>query len=95
MNENSIDVWIAPVAPDLAPRGLSSTGDYSMNAFWTYTGLPCISLPIGVNNINLPYSVQIIGKYGQDELLIQIACRINSLIGITELSCAWNSTDSE
>ena len=95
MTDNLIDVWIAPVAPDLAPRGLSSTGDYSMNAFWSYAGLPCLSLPTGVNNLNLPYSVQIIGKHGHDEQVVKAAIYINSLIGITGITCDWDRTASD
>ena len=92
MAEHAIDAWIAPVAPDLAPEGVSSTGDFRMNAIWSYTGLPVITFPTGTNDRNLPYSVQIVGRFGQDEALLNISRYIHQLIGVGELPLAW-STD--
>ncbi|MDG1430761.1 MAG: amidase [Paracoccaceae bacterium] len=91
MAEHAIDAWIAPVAPDLAPEGITSTGDFRMNAIWSYTGLPVITFPTGTNDRNLPYSVQIIGRFGQDETLLNISRHIHQLIGVGELPLAWSS----
>ena len=55
MIKNGIDIWVAPVAPDLAPFGIHSTGDFRMNSIWSYTGLPVLTIPTGVNKNNLPY----------------------------------------
>ena len=90
MDDKSIDLWLAPVAPDLAPEGLASTGDYRMNTFWSYTGLPVITLPTGTDSRNLPYSVQIIGKFGQDESLFEASKQINKLIGASRILNSWN-----
>ncbi len=90
MKQQAIDVWLAPVAPDLAPEGLSSTGDFRMNAIWSYTGLPVITFPTGADDRNLPYSVQIAGRFGQDEALLQIAQTLNELIGVGDLPLAWD-----
>ena len=73
MKDSKVDAWIAPVAPDFAPLGLKTTGDYRMNSIWSLTGLPVITIPTGVNNENLPYSLQIIGNFGEDEKLLQIS----------------------
>jgi Asp-tRNA(Asn)/Glu-tRNA(Gln) amidotransferase A subunit family amidase len=89
MRDQEIDVWLAPVAPDIAPRGLASTGDHRMNAIWSYTGLPVVTIPIGVNKLNLPYGVQIVGRYGQDERLLQAACHIKDMIGVSSLQNEW------
>ena len=89
MRDNKIDVWIAPVAPNLAPKGLNSTGDYRMNSFWSYCGLPVVSIPTGVNENNLPYSIQIIGQYGKDEELIKISKYIQKIIAVNNPLNEW------
>lgn len=91
MAEHALDAWIAPVAPDLAPEGLATTGDFRMNAIWSYTGLPVITFPTGTDDRNLPYSVQIIGRFGQDEALLNISRSIHQLIGVGELPLAWST----
>ena len=35
MIEKGIDIWVAPVAPDVAPFGIDSTGDFRMNSIWS------------------------------------------------------------
>jgi len=93
MVRSDVDVWVAPVAPDVAPKGLASTGDYRMNAIWSYTGLPIVSIPTGVTDENLPYAIQIVGRYGQDERLLQIAKRIQDVIDISPIQNEWELPD--
>ena len=40
---------------------------------------------------HLPYSVQIIGRFGQDEALLNILRSIHQLIGVGELPLAWST----
>ncbi len=89
MLEKGIDVWIAPVAPDLPPFGIASTGDFRMNSIWSYTGLPVITIPTGVNGNNLPYSMQIVGRFGEDEKLLQISKFIKKRLNILTLLNEW------
>ena len=89
MHEHEIDVWLAPVAPNTAPRELNSTGDHRMNAIWSYTGLPVVTIPIAVNELNLPHGVQIVGRYGQDERLLRTAFHIRDAIGVGSLRNEW------
>ena len=89
MLDNKIDAWIAPVAPDFAPLGIKTTGDYRMNSIWSYTGLPVITLPTGSNNKNLPYSIQIIGRFGEDEKLLEISKMVESELNIKSLKNEW------
>jgi len=89
MIKNGIDIWVAPVAPDLAPFGIDSTGDFRMNSIWSYTGLPVITIPTGVNEKNLPYSIQIVGRFGEDEKLLQIAKLIEKNLNILPLLNEW------
>ena len=89
MIEKGIDIWIAPVAPDLAPFGIDSTGDFRMNAIWSYIGLPVITIPTGVNENNLPYSIQIVGRFGEDEKLLQISKLIAKRLNTLPLLNEW------
>lgn len=81
MDDNGIDMWIAPSATGVAPRGLDSTGDAIMNLPWTHCGLPALTLPSGKNKAGLPYGVQLIGKWHQDEAVLSWATDIQALIG--------------
>lgn len=90
MEEQQIDIWLAPVAPDLAPRGISSTGDFRMNAVWSLTGLPVITFPTGTDHRNLPYGIQIIGRFGLDERLLDFSSELNRHIGVGSLPLAWD-----
>jgi Asp-tRNA(Asn)/Glu-tRNA(Gln) amidotransferase A subunit family amidase len=69
MDANAIDLWVAPSAPGIAPDGLESTGDPVMNLPWTQAGVPVFSLPAGASDEGLPYGLQVIGRFGQDEAL--------------------------
>ena len=89
MREEKIDLWVAPTAPTVAPLGLSNTGDFKMASIWSYTGLPVVCLPTGVNTNNLPYSIQIIGKHGEDELLLKHAKNIQRTIGELHFKNFW------
>ncbi len=89
MIEKGIDIWVAPVAPDVAPFGIDSTGDFRMNSIWSYTGLPVITIPTGVNEKNLPYSIQIVGRLGEDEKLLQISQVIEKSLKVPPLLNSW------
>jgi len=89
MLDKGIDVWIAPVAPDFAPLGIKKTGDYRMNSIWSLTGLPVISIPTGVNEKNLPYAIQIIGRFGEDEKLLEISKMVEAELNIKSLKNEW------
>jgi len=89
MIEEGIDIWIAPVAPDLAPFSIDSTGDFRLNSIWSYTGLPVITIPTGVDSNNLPYSIQIVGRFGEDEKLLQISKLIEKSLNTSSLLNEW------
>lgn len=80
MRDREIDFWLTPAAPDVAPYGLASTGNHHMNSIWTYTGLPVITLPSGLNHVGLPYGLQIVGQYGHDEELIATAKSLQRML---------------
>jgi Asp-tRNA(Asn)/Glu-tRNA(Gln) amidotransferase A subunit family amidase len=70
MDDQQIDCWACPSATDLAPRGLSSTGDPIMNVPWSNSGLPTLSVPSGFDPSGLPHGIQLVGKFMQDEDLV-------------------------
>ncbi|MBO49588.1 MAG: amidase [Planctomycetaceae bacterium] len=78
------DVLVCPAATGGAPD-TSTTGDPSMNAPWSYTGLPTVSFPIGHTDDGLPLSVQLIGRPDGETGLFRAAawCEANRLAAQT------------
>jgi aspartyl-tRNA(Asn)/glutamyl-tRNA(Gln) amidotransferase subunit A len=66
------DVLICPATPDPAPDR-STTGDPSFNAPWSYTGLPTVSFPIGLDPDGLPLAIQFVGRADGETSLFQAA----------------------
>lgn len=74
------DVLLAYPVPDVAPRGLASTGDQSYLTPWTAMAGPLVSLPAGLNRDGLPLGILLAAPTGQDAALMSIACDIASLL---------------
>ncbi|MEM7188171.1 MAG: amidase [Pseudomonadota bacterium] len=55
-----------------APEGLEWTGDPVFNAFWTYAGTPCVTLPL-LEVGGLPMGVQLTGPRDRDGALLRTA----------------------
>ena len=66
------DAILTPASPGPAPEGLRSTGEATFNAFWTYTGTPCVNLPL-LEIDGLPLGVQLTGPRGGDGPLLRTA----------------------
>lgn len=79
MDEEGIDLWICPPAPDVAPRGIEATGSPLMNLPWTHAGAPAVSLPAGRGMRSLPLGLQLVGRFGDDEQLLAWARAIEPL----------------
>ena len=73
MSDHDIDLWVCPAAPDEAPQGLGVTGDPMMNMPWTHAGLPALTIPAGEGRLGLPLGLQLVGRFGGDEALLQWA----------------------
>jgi Asp-tRNA(Asn)/Glu-tRNA(Gln) amidotransferase A subunit family amidase len=80
MTGESIDLWISPAAPGVAPKGLHNTGDPVMNLPWTHCGFPSLTLPSGKNHQGLPYGLQLVGKWDSDEQLLSWSLQIEALL---------------
>jgi len=70
MAEAGIDLWISPAAPGPAPKGISATGNPTMNLPWTNAGLPTLTVPAGRAANGLPLGLQIAGRFMQDETVL-------------------------
>jgi Asp-tRNA(Asn)/Glu-tRNA(Gln) amidotransferase A subunit family amidase len=66
------DAILTPSSPGPAPEGRLSTGAAIFNAFWTYTGVPCVNLPL-LEAGGLPMGVQLVGPKGADGALLRTA----------------------
>ena len=73
-------IILVPAATGVAPLGLESTGDSSMNAPWTTLGVPAITIPMPVAS-GLPLGLQLTAAHGQEARLLRTAARIESLLG--------------
>jgi len=64
------DVLACPAALGPAPD-VTTTGDPLFNSPWSYTGLPTVSLPVGLAETGLPLAVQLIGRpFAEAELFV-------------------------
>ena len=66
------DTLVTPASPGPAPKGQGSTGEPVFNAFWTYAGVPCVTLPL-LEVDGLPMGVQLVGPKGGDGALLRTA----------------------
>jgi Asp-tRNA(Asn)/Glu-tRNA(Gln) amidotransferase A subunit family amidase len=73
MDEHGIDFWVCPSSNGPAPRGDRPTGYGAMTLLWSYAGLPCIGLPGATTDEGLPLGLQLVGRFGTDERLLDCA----------------------
>ena len=75
------DALLVPAAAGPAPETLESTGDPAFNAPWTMLGLPAIALYGGVDVDGMPLGLQLVGRAGGDEALLQTAAWCEQALG--------------
>lgn len=80
MDQNGVDFWMAPSAAGPAPEGLESTGDPTMNLPWTHCGMPVVSVPVKAGGEDLPHGIQLVGRIGCDELLIELVKSVSEFL---------------
>lgn len=79
MEENNLDAIIYPSSKNKILE-LGTTGIINLSAHASSTiNYPSITIPIGYDNDNLPYSLEIMTKTQNDEFLLSLANKINSL----------------
>jgi len=67
-----VDAVLCLASAGPAPEGLGWTGDPVFNAFWTYAGTPCVTLPL-LEVDGMPMGVQLTGPPGGDGPLLRTA----------------------
>jgi Asp-tRNA(Asn)/Glu-tRNA(Gln) amidotransferase A subunit family amidase len=71
---------LTPAAPGPAPKGLASTGNPVFCGFWTYLGVPAVTLPL-LEVAGLPMGVQLIGARRDDGRLLRTARWLTRRLG--------------
>ncbi len=70
---DKVDVLLCPSAPGEAPKGQEFTGDPRFNSIWTLAGTPCVTLPAGTGDMNMPLGIQLVGLRHDDDKLLSTA----------------------
>ena len=73
MDRGGVDFWVCPSSNGPAPRGDRPTGYGAMTTLWSYAGLPCVSLPGAFTESGLPLGLQLVGRHGRDEAVMECA----------------------
>jgi len=67
------DCVVCPSTVDTAPEGLEWTGSPAFNAPWSLTGLPSVTVPMGLAENKLPIGLQLIGTPYNEWSLLSVA----------------------
>jgi len=70
---DGLDVLLAPCVDGEAPEGLEYSGNPRLPGFWTAIRLPAFSLPTHTGPNGLPVSIQLVGRYRDDDRLLSVA----------------------
>ena len=83
-----IDVLLTPVTPMLPPpiRPVHRLGylaaqrisakAIAYTSYWNLAGHPALSVPVGISSEGLPLAVQVIGRPGEDDLVLEVGERL-------------------
>jgi Asp-tRNA(Asn)/Glu-tRNA(Gln) amidotransferase A subunit family amidase len=82
---NKVESCITLSAPDVAPIGLSSTGNPIFVVQGSLLGVPTLSLPL-VTLKNLPLGLQMLGFLDEDAALFAHAAAVETTIGLLEIA---------
>jgi amidase len=82
---DSFDLLLAPCVLGEAPKGLTATGDPSMQAMWTALYTPTMTLPTHRGPNNLPVGIQLIAQRYDDDRLFACARWVWDRIGAPEM----------
>jgi aspartyl-tRNA(Asn)/glutamyl-tRNA(Gln) amidotransferase subunit A len=74
-----VDALLTPAATGEAP-GPDTTGDPIMNSPWSYTGLPTVTLPMGLSPRGLPLGLQLVGGPHREGPLLAVARRCEGVL---------------
>jgi Asp-tRNA(Asn)/Glu-tRNA(Gln) amidotransferase A subunit family amidase len=82
-----LEAWINPCdaivtlpATGQAPRGLNDTGDAAFCVPWSFHGVPAINVPSGWSADGLPLGLQVVGTFGNDKKMLEVAAWVESIV---------------
>jgi Asp-tRNA(Asn)/Glu-tRNA(Gln) amidotransferase A subunit family amidase len=75
-----VDAVLTPAQPGEAPKGLGWTGNPIFNRFWTFIGVPCVTLPAGKGPNGLPVGIQLVGRHEDEAGLFAVAAWAEALL---------------
>jgi aspartyl-tRNA(Asn)/glutamyl-tRNA(Gln) amidotransferase subunit A len=78
-----VDFLLAPAAPGPAPRDLTTTGDASFNSPSSFSGLPALTIPSGLNAAGLPLAIQLMGPALAEDRLLAAARWCEATLDVT------------
>lgn len=73
------EIGLAPATLDIAPLRQVGTGSRAPQRLWTLAGMPAITLQAGTED-GMPLGIQLIGRRNEDDLLLQVARMIETLL---------------
>ena len=59
-----------------------TTGDPAFNSPWSYTGLPTVSIPIGVSPDGMPLALQLVGEHLGETKLLEAAAWCEEVLNV-------------
>ncbi|MCQ8783944.1 amidase [Mangrovibrevibacter kandeliae] len=77
---DGVDALLLPSALGVAPLATEGTGDPIMNALWTLTGNPCVSVPGARDPQGLPLGLSIVTRFGRDREALALGHRLEALL---------------
>ena len=80
LEDLGVDAVVTPGALGPAPVGIETTGNPAMALPWTYAGLPALSVPAGLSFDGLPLGLQLVGRRGADEALVDVAAAVEPVV---------------
>jgi aspartyl-tRNA(Asn)/glutamyl-tRNA(Gln) amidotransferase subunit A len=79
------EVLLTPATTSPAPDA-ATTGNPAFNSPWSYTGLPTVSIPVGLSPDGLPLAIQLVGSIGSDEDLLSAAAWVEKALSVGQLT---------
>jgi Asp-tRNA(Asn)/Glu-tRNA(Gln) amidotransferase A subunit family amidase len=70
---DGFDAVLSAPAPGGAPSGIADTGDPSFCTFWSLTGAPALTIPVGWNRLGVPLGLQLAALPRDDRALLEVA----------------------
>jgi amidase len=74
-----VDAVLTLGAPGQAPLKSTGTGSSTFNRVWTTLGVPCLTLPFGKGEAELPLGVQFVGALNEDCQLLALGTKFEAI----------------